>query len=60
MSMSKEDYAAIDNALLQYTAIKKITEKCPHCGSPLKIVQESSCYEVKCQNNCISETFRGV
>ena len=33
MELTKQEYEAIDRALVQYTKTGSINEKCPRCGS---------------------------
>lgn len=61
MGMNNKDFEAIDKALTEYSESGKITEKCPHCGASILLVQHGTSYEIRCStDNCISEIFRGI
>lgn len=61
MELTKQEYEAIDRALVQYTKTGSINEKCPRCGRRLKYIDYGNSYEIRCESEkCISEKFRGI
>ena len=60
MVMSKNDFEIIDKVAIEHFKDGKIVTKCPHCGGEMLIDEVGTSYEVKCVNNCISDTLRGI
>lgn len=59
--MNKNDFDAIDRAIMQQIINGKVTERCPRCKKTLIYTQLGTSYEVKCPTpKCISEIFRGI
>ncbi len=56
MALSKEDLIAIDEK--DNHPDKKVL--CPHCGGEIVIDDYNCGYVIRCENNCIKNTYRGL
>ena len=58
--LTEKEIEILDRADNEYGESRKISEKCPRCGGRIVFEGEENSHEIKCENNCIKMTFRGL
>ena len=60
MVLNEKDYTAIDAAAAEFFKEQNVQQKCPRCSGVMVVDVQANSYEVRCENGCISERFRGI
>ena len=57
--LTAEQFEKINDNLIVY-ANGETNKKCPLCGGDIVVENESTCYSIKCDDNCFSIDCRGL